>query len=65
MIMKKNVGNLDKWIRIILGVALLSLIFIISSGWRWIGLLGLVLIVTAFINFCPIYRIFGLSTKKK
>ncbi len=62
--MKKNVGNLDKWIRIVLGVALLSLLFIIPGGWRWIGLLGAVLIVTAFINFCPIYAIFGLSTKK-
>jgi hypothetical protein len=63
--MKKNVGNLDKWIRIVLGVALLSLLFIIPGGWRWIGLLGAVLIVTAFINFCPIYAIFGLSTKKE
>ncbi len=63
--MTKNVGNLDKWIRIILGVALLVLLFVIQSGWRWIGLLGVVLIVTAFINFCPIYRIFGWSSKKK
>jgi hypothetical protein len=62
--MTRNVGNADKWIRIVLGVALLSLLFILSGGWRWIGLLGAVLIVTAFINFCPIYAIFGLSTKK-
>lgn len=62
--MKKNVGRPDKWIRIILGIALLSLIFILQSGWRWLGLIGLIPIVTALVNFCPIYAMFHLSTRK-
>ncbi len=63
--MKKNMSNTDKWIRIILGLALLSLIFIIESNLRWLGLIGLVLIATGFINFCPIYALLGISTNKK
>ena len=62
--MKKNVGNTDKWIRVILGLAIMSLLIILPGGWRWLGLIGLIPIATALINFCPIYAIFGLSTKK-
>lgn len=63
--MKKNVGTADKWIRIVLGVALLSLIFILSGGLRWLGLIGLVFIVTGLINFCPSYLLLGINTIKK
>ncbi len=62
--MKKNVGNADKWIRIVLGIVLLSLILIIQSNWRWLGLIGLIPLATAFLNFCPIYALFGISTNK-
>ncbi|MBN2853075.1 MAG: DUF2892 domain-containing protein [Clostridia bacterium] len=63
--MKKNVGKTDKLIRIILGVVLLSLLFIIDSGWRWIGLLGIVAIGTALINFCPLYTLIGVNTNRE
>ena len=62
--MKQNVGNLDRWIRIVLGVALLSLLVFLSGPIRWIGLIGLIPLVTGIINFCPIYALFGISTKK-
>lgn len=61
----KNVGKTDKIIRIILGFVLLSLIFIIPGNLRFIGLLGIIPIVTALTGFCPIYRLFHLSTNKK
>ena len=62
--MKQNVGNLDRWIRIVLGVALLSLLVFLSGPIRWIGLIGLIPLVTGIINFCPIYALLGISTKK-
>ena len=63
--MKKNVGQTDKWVRVILGAALVVLFFLIQSGWRWVGLIvGLVLAGTAFLNFCPVYALLGISTKK-
>lgn len=61
----KNVGSTDRLIRIILGVLVLSLFFILQGGIRWISLLGIVLIVTGLINFCPLYVPFKISTVKK
>ena len=61
----KNVGNLDRTIRLILGVIVLSLFFILDGGLRWVSLFGLVLIGTALIRTCPLYIPFGLSTLKK
>jgi len=58
----KNIGTLDRVLRIIIGLALLSLVFI-GPKTVW-GYIGLVLIITAFINFCPIYGMFKLNTAK-
>lgn len=63
--MKANVGTIDRVIRIILGLALLSLLFILDGGIKYIGLVGLVLLLTALIKFCPLYTIFGINTSSK
>ena len=62
--MKKNVGQLDKIIRIVLGIAILSLFFILDGGLKWISLLGIVFILTGVIKVCPLYLPFGISTNK-
>lgn len=58
--MKKNVGNLDRIIRVLIGLAVLSLIFVGPKS-LW-GLLGLIPLGTALIGWCPPYAIFGMST---
>ncbi len=60
--MKKNIGSLDRWIRIVLGLIIAILGYMYKSWW---GLLALIPLVTAFINFCGIYAIFGISTCNK
>ena len=55
----------DRWVRIALGVALLSLIFFLSGGIRWIGLVGLIPLVTGIFGFCPIYALLKIKTNKK
>ncbi|MBN2797374.1 MAG: DUF2892 domain-containing protein [Clostridia bacterium] len=62
--MKKNVGQLDRIIRIILGLVLLSLFFFLDGGLRWISLLGIVFIATGLMNFCPLYIPLKINTKK-
>ena len=62
--MKKNVGTADRWIRIILGLAVLSLIFLIESNLKWLGLLGLIPLITGIIGYCPIYALFKTGTYK-
>lgn len=58
--MKRNEGNLDRILRIILGVVLLALVFVgPQTAWGWVGIIPL---ATGLVGFCPIYRILGLST---
>ncbi|MBM3608126.1 MAG: DUF2892 domain-containing protein [Alphaproteobacteria bacterium] len=57
---QNNVGGIDKVLRIIVGVALLSLIFIGPKTW-W-GLIGLIPLGTALLGTCPLYSIIGVST---
>jgi len=63
--MKQNVGNTDRWIRIVLGVVLLSLIVFLDGGIRWIGLIGLIPLLTGIFNFCPIYALLKINTNSK
>ena len=58
----KNVGSTDKVIRYIIGVVLLSLLFIIPGNLKFLGLIGLVPILTAAFSFCPLYALFGIKT---
>ena len=58
--MTRNIGGLDRSLRIILGVALLALGAFGPLGW-W-GAIGLLPIVTALIGWCPAYPILGINT---
>lgn len=62
--MVKNIGKADRIVRIIVGLAVLSLIFLLEGNARWFGLIGIVPILTAFIGWCPAYTIFGIKTCK-
>ena len=56
----KNVGTVDKVIRIILGLVLLALVFVgPQTPWGWIGIIPL---ATGLIGFCPLYSVFGINT---
>ena len=58
--MKANEGTIDRGIRILVGIALLSLVFV--GPRTWFGLLGLVPFLTGAVGFCPIYRLTGINT---
>lgn len=61
----KNVGNADRIIRVIIGLGLLSLLIILDGNMRYLGLLGLIPIITAIIGFCPLYKLIGVKTLSK
>ena len=61
-IMKANVGGVDKILRIVVGLGLLSLILILEGNARWWGLVGLVPLLTGLVNFCPLYTLIGVNT---
>lgn len=60
--MKKNVGGIDKVLRLVLGLGLLSLLFILPSPTNLWGLVGLVPLGTGAMGFCPLYTVLGMNT---
>ncbi len=60
--MKSNVGGIDKTLRIVAGLALLSLIFILEGNARWWGLVGIIPLLTGSLGWCPVYLPFGFNT---
>ena len=58
--MLANESTADRAMRVVLGIVLLSLV-IVGPKTFW-GLVGLVPLVTGAIGFCPIYRLFGITT---
>jgi len=61
--MLKNINSVDRILRLVIGAILVSLVFV-GPKTPW-GYIGLILIATSVINFCPIYRVLGISTFKK
>ncbi|WBT38011.1 YgaP family membrane protein [Hyphomicrobium sp. DMF-1] len=58
--MQANIGTLDRTLRIVLGLALISLVFVgPQSPWGWFGLIPL---LTGLLRFCPLYSVLGVRT---
>lgn len=60
--MKANVGSVDKWLRIVVGVLLVAWAATGGPVWAWIGVVP---IATGLFNFCPLYRLIGINTCKR
>lgn len=63
--MKSNVGNFDRVIRFVVGLALIAfaLGFVApGSGWNGFGWIGVIPLATAVVGLCPLYSLLGLST---
>lgn len=58
--MTRNIGSLDRMLRIVVGLGAISLVFIgPQTPWGWLGLIPL---ATAALGWCPPYALFGFST---
>lgn len=55
-----NEGKIDRTLRIVVGAALISLVFVgPETPWGWVGLLPL---ITGLVGYCPAYTVFGINT---
>ena len=63
--MKPNIGKTDSAIRILAGLLLLSLVFLLEDSTRWVGLIGLVPLVTGLNRRCVLYIPFGIDTRER
>lgn len=66
--MKRNVGHVDKIVRYVLAALLAVAGILLFNSVLWLALIALVLAVvlvaTSLMSFCPLYRLFGLTTCK-
>lgn len=61
--LKSNVGNLDRGIRVLAGVVLIALFFLYpDASWRYFALIGFIPLFTVLFGTCPLYSVFGIST---
>jgi hypothetical protein len=63
--MVANVGRTDRMLRIVVGIMLLALFFILQGPARYLGILGLVALGTGLVSFCPLYALLGINTCPK
>ena len=60
----KNIGTGDRVIRIVIGLGVLSLFFVLNQERRYFGLLGLIPLVTGLTGYCPMYAALHVKTNK-
>ena len=54
-----NIESPDRVIRIVAGLALLGVVVFVPGNWRWLGLIGLVPLITGLVGWCPVYAMFS------
>ena len=60
--MKRNIGTMDRALRVIAGLAILATLIYVEGPLRWLGLVGLVPLATGLSGYCPLYAPFGFTT---
>jgi hypothetical protein len=63
--MPVNVGTIDQYVRIVVGLALIAYALqngLSIQGWHWVGLIGLVPLATGYFKSCPLYTVLGFSS---
>lgn len=66
--MRKNMGNADRVIRLILAAVFAILYFykVLPDPWGYVLLaFAVIFVLTSLVGFCPLYRLFGMSTCRK
>ncbi|GBD05380.1 hypothetical protein HRbin20_00963 [bacterium HR20] len=65
--MKANMGGLDRGLRIVIAIIIAGLLLTGTVTGTWAIILGIVAVIfllTSFVSFCPVYALFGMSTRK-
>ena len=60
--MKVNEGTVDRVVRVVFGLALLSLFFFAQGALAYVGLVGVVPLITGIAGHCPLYSVLGVDT---
>ncbi len=64
--LRKNVGDVDRALRVVAGAGMIVTAVVVEAGARWIvGAIGVMLLVTGLVRWCWLYVPFGISTMRK
>jgi predicted RND superfamily exporter protein len=61
-VMAANVGGIDRTLRIVVGIVVLALFFVLEGNARYWALVGFVPLLTGLFSVCPVYTLLGLNT---
>jgi hypothetical protein len=59
--MVTNEGAVDRAVRIGIGLLLVAVVFL-SPQWSWLGVVGVILLMTGLAGHCPLYHMLGIRT---
>jgi hypothetical protein len=60
--MKLNIGDTERVLRIVVGLLLLAAVLLAEGGARWLGLVGIVPLLTGAFGYCPLYAVLRFNT---
>lgn len=60
--MKMNIGKIERAIRIVAGLAILSALVFVEGNARWWGLIGIIPLATGVLRWCPAYALLGIDS---
>lgn len=60
--MSANEGTADRVLRVVAGLVVLSLFFMLDGNARYWSLIGLVPLLTGLVGYCPLYSLLGINT---
>ena len=63
--MDRNIGRLDRLIRLVIGILLLGLYGALEPPLRYVTLIGLIPLGTGILGSCPLYSLLGISTRRR
>lgn len=61
--MVPNIGIADRRVRVVAGIIVLCLFFLLPGNLRWLALVGIVPLATGLVNWCPAYALLGMDTR--
>jgi len=60
--MKLNLSTVDRILRVVFGIALVG--YFLTTPFKLVALVGVILVVTGLVGWCPIYRMLRVSTRR-
>ncbi len=60
-----NVGTVDRTLRVLGGLLIISLVFFLEGNLRWLGFIGFIPLLTGVLGNCPVYSLLGMNTCTK